>query len=89
MEGEREGEKHQCVVASCAPPLGTAPATQACAITWNRTCNPLVHSPRSIHRATPARAVGVINQHNYTRVLSFHTPLWEERALNFNDSLID
>ena len=21
-EGEREGEKHQCVVASCAPPTG-------------------------------------------------------------------
>ena len=22
MEGEREGEKHQCEVASCAPPSG-------------------------------------------------------------------
>ena len=25
MEGEREGEKHQCVVASCAPPTGNLP----------------------------------------------------------------
>ena len=33
-EGEREGEKHQCVVASRAPPTGTWPATQACALEW-------------------------------------------------------
>ena len=45
-EGEREGEKQQCVV-------GTWPATQACALTGNRTSNPLVHRP--IHWATPAR----------------------------------
>ena len=44
-KGEREGEKHQCVVVSWAPPLGTWPATQACALTRNRTTNPLVHSP--------------------------------------------
>ena len=35
-EGEREGEKHQCVVAYQAPPPGgTWPATQACALTGN------------------------------------------------------
>ena len=46
-EGEREGEKHQCVVASCAPPTGdlTWPATQACALTGNWTSDPLVHRP--------------------------------------------
>ena len=38
------------------PPLGTWPATQACAVTGNQTGNPLVPSPRSIHWATPARA---------------------------------
>ena len=51
-EGEREGEKHQCVVASRTPLLGTWPATQACALTRNRTCdlgsqpalNPLSHT---------------------------------------------
>ena len=33
-EKEREGEKYQCVVASCMPlPLGTRPPTQACALT--------------------------------------------------------
>ena len=46
MEGkgrEREGEKHQCVVASHDPPLlGTLPATQACALTGNQTGDPLV-----------------------------------------------
>ena len=42
-EGKREGEKHQSVVASHVPLLGTWPTTQACALTGNRTCNPLVH----------------------------------------------
>ena len=28
-EGEREGEKHQCVVASPIPPTGDPPAAQA------------------------------------------------------------
>ena len=41
-EGERDGEKYQCVVASHAPPLGTWPTTQACALTGNRTGDPLV-----------------------------------------------
>ena len=44
-EGEREGEKQQCVVASCAPPPGTLPAPQACALTGNRTSNTLVGRP--------------------------------------------
>ena len=34
-EAEREGEKHQCVVASRVPPLGTQPITQARALTRN------------------------------------------------------
>ena len=41
-KGEREGEKHQCVVASYALLLGTWPATQACALTGNQTGDPLV-----------------------------------------------
>ena len=32
-EGEREGEKHHCVVASHAQPIGGLAATQACALT--------------------------------------------------------
>ena len=43
---KREGEKHQCVVASrVPPPLGTWPATQACALTGNQTGDTLVHRP--------------------------------------------
>ena len=42
-EGERDGEKHQCVVASHATLLGTWPSTQACALTRNRTSDRLVH----------------------------------------------
>ena len=41
-DGEREGEKHQCVVAFHVPLLGTCPATQACTLTGNWTCDPLV-----------------------------------------------
>ena len=44
-EGEREGMKHQCVVASCTPLRGTWPATQACALIRNRTSDPLVCKP--------------------------------------------
>ena len=44
-KGEREGEKHQCVVASHALPLETPPATLACALTGNRTGDPLVLRP--------------------------------------------
>ena len=46
-EGEREGEKHQCVVASHMPPTGGTIwlTTQACGLTGNWTGNPLVHSP--------------------------------------------
>ena len=41
---EKEGEKRERVVASHAcPPLGTWPATQACALTGNRISDPLVH----------------------------------------------
>ena len=41
-EGRREGRgKEGCLL--CAPLLGTWPAIQACALTGNRTSDPLVH----------------------------------------------
>ena len=40
-EGEREGEKHQGMVASHQPPTGDLTATQACDLTGNQTSNPL------------------------------------------------
>ena len=46
--GEREGEKHQYLVASHVPlphHLWTWPTTQACALTGNQTGDPLVHRP--------------------------------------------
>ena len=58
-EREREGEKHRCKretsigCLSYAPQPGTDPATQACALTRNETCNlllfrimsnPLIHA---------------------------------------------
>ena len=43
MEGETEGEKHQCVVAFHVPPAG--PATQACALTGNQISDSLVRRP--------------------------------------------
>ena len=38
------------------PNWGPGAATQACALTRNRTSNPLVHRLALIHLATPARA---------------------------------
>ena len=55
----REKEKERKIgvwVPLTWPPLGPWPATQACALTGNWTRDPLVHSPRSVHWATPARA---------------------------------
>ena len=44
-ERERDGEKHQCVVASHAPPeLGSGPATQVCVLTGNQPSDVLVCS---------------------------------------------
>ena len=36
----REGEKHQCVVASHAPPIGDLACNQACALTGNQNSGP-------------------------------------------------
>ena len=44
-EGEREGEKHCVWLPLVCPLLGTWPATQAHALTGNRTSDPLVHRP--------------------------------------------
>ena len=33
-EGEREGEKHQCVVASCAPPTGDLAHSPGMCLDW-------------------------------------------------------
>ena len=60
----KEGEKHQCVVASHTPPTGDSAATQACALTGNRTDNPLVCSPCSVHSATLARSAMFSKQKN-------------------------
>ena len=56
--GKREG-KINVWLPLLWPSLGTSPETQACALTGNRTSDPLVHSPRSIHWATPARAISL------------------------------
>ena len=40
---QREGDKLQCVVVFHVPSLGTWPTSQACALTGNRTDDPLVH----------------------------------------------
>ena len=44
-EGQREGEKHQCVFVSRCPQLGAWPTTQACGLTENQTSDTLVHRP--------------------------------------------
>ena len=58
-EKERERNINMWLPFTC-PLLGTWPATQACALTGNRTCDPLVRSPYSVHWATPARAKPIL-----------------------------
>ena len=44
-EGEREGEKHQCVVASQESPTGDPPRNPGMCPDRESTSNPLVHRP--------------------------------------------
>ena len=44
-EGEREGEKHQCVVASRAPPTEDLVHNPGMCPDWDSTGDPLVHRP--------------------------------------------
>ena len=57
---KKDGEKHQCVVASCMLPTGTRPTTQACALTGNSTAVLWFSGQHSVHWATPTRAINLI-----------------------------
>ena len=48
-EGEREGGKHQCVVASHVAPTGDQARNPGMCPDWESNGQTLVHSPRSIH----------------------------------------
>ena len=50
-EGEREGKKHQCVVASHAPPTGDLPCNPGMCPDWESNQRPFGSqaSQRSIH----------------------------------------
>ena len=48
-EGEGEGQKNLCVVASHLVPTGDLACKPGMCPDWNQTGNPLVHSPCSIH----------------------------------------
>ena len=67
-QGGRQGEKQQCVVVTHVAPR---PITQACALTGNRTGDPLDHSPHSIYWATWARA----NNYFLSNVQKYNTEL--------------
>ena len=44
-EGEREGEKHQCVVVSHVPPTGHLTNSPGMCPNWESNWHPLVHRP--------------------------------------------
>ena len=44
-EGVREGEKHQCVVASCKPPTGDLDCNPGTCPDWELNLKPLVRGP--------------------------------------------
>ena len=51
--------------------LGTWPATQACAMTGNRTSNLLLHRSPLIHWATPARACFILKFRGFYFIFDF------------------
>ena len=55
--GEREGEKHQCVVASYAPPSGDLAHNPGMCPKWGSNERPFGPQVCTQSRATPARAV--------------------------------
>ena len=60
-EKDRERNINVWLPLAC-PPLGTWPTTQACALTWIRTCDPLVHRP----------AINPLNHTSQGHVLYFY-----------------
>ena len=79
-EGGRERNINVWLHLEC-PLLGTWPATQACVLTGNWTCNPLVLRKCSIHRVTPTRALFCIFMNSG---IFFNTPPTTDLALNGN-----
>ena len=71
-EVEREGEKHQCVVASYTRPRGIWPTTQACALTGNWTGNPWVHRPALNPLSHTSQGKMFIFYYTKVRSLHFH-----------------
>ena len=72
-EGVREGEKHQCVVASHTALTGIWPATQACALTGNQTGDPFVHS---LHSTQSYTSQGYTSLFHFDRRLSISILLY-------------
>ena len=63
--GEREGEKHQCVVASCVPPTGDLAYNPDMCLRLGVTSDPLVHR----------LALNPLNQSSHGYTLSTHFPI--------------
>ena len=57
-EGEREGEKHQCVVASCTPPTGDLAYNPGMCSDWESNWQPFGSQPGA--QATEAHQPGHI-----------------------------
>ena len=57
-EGEREGEKHQCVVASCSPPTGDLACNPGMCPDWDSNRQPFdSQASAQSTEPTPARAI--------------------------------
>ena len=56
-EGERDREKHQCVVASCAPFAGDLACNPGMCPDWESNRNPLVRGPALIPLSYTSQAI--------------------------------
>ena len=79
-EGRKRGrETSICGCLSCTPPLGIWPATQACALTGNRTSDSLVHRPELHPLSHTSQGNGFILI-NEERKQIFFPPCLQEKA---------
>ena len=66
-EGEREGEKHPCVVASCTPPMGDLACNPGMSPDGIEPATLGFAGPHSVHWATPAGALWrVLKRENHS-----------------------
>ena len=78
-KGEREGEKHQCVVASCMPPTGDLACNQGMCPDWELNWRPLVSRPalNPLSRCTVLTPYPILSLHQHLNLKITATEIYQ------------